>query len=180
MLAIDAILSDGSSATFKEITSKEFLQKTKENSLEGKIYQSIYTELISESVQKEIKDQFPKEAIHRRNTGYAVDEFLTSDLFGGSSPTINVAKFLSGSEGTLAFSTAITLQLDALPPMESIMVCSHFTSINESLIATVTAMKHNLYNCELMDKTILDCTREHSGYQKNRFCLKGDPKAILL
>lgn len=180
VLAIDAILSDGSSATFKEITSKEFLQKTKENSLEGKIYQSIYTELISESVQKEIKDQFPKQTIHRRNTGYAVDEFLTSDLFGGSSPTINVAKFLSGSEGTLAFSTAITLQLDALPPMESIMVCSHFTSINESLIATVTAMKHNLYNCELMDKTILDCTKSNREQAKNRFFLQGDPEAVLM
>jgi FAD/FMN-containing dehydrogenase/Fe-S oxidoreductase len=180
VVAIDAILSDGSSATFKEITSKDFIKKTQENSLEGKIYQSIYSELISESVQKEIKDQFPKEAIHRRNTGYAVDEFLTSDLFGGSSPTINVAKFLSGSEGTLAFSTAITLQLDALPPMESIMVCSHFTSINESLIATVTAMKHNLYNCELMDKTILDCTKSNREQAKNRFFLQGDPEAVLM
>ena len=73
VVAIDAILSDGSSATFKEITSKDFIKKTQENSLEGKIYQSIYSELISESVQKEIKDQFPKQTIHRRNTGYAVD-----------------------------------------------------------------------------------------------------------
>ena len=180
VVAIDAILSDGTSATFKEITSKEFLQKTKENSLEGKIYQSIYSELISESAQREIYDQFPKEAIHRRNTGYAVDEFLTSELFGGNSPTINVAKFLSGSEGTLAFSTSITLQLDALPPQESIMVCSHFTSINESLIATVTAMEHNLYNCELMDKTILDCTKSNREQVKNRFFLKGDPEAVLM
>ena len=180
VVAIDAILSDGTSATFKEITSKEFLQKTKENSLEGKIYQSIHSELISESAQKEIYDQFPKEAIHRRNTGYAVDEFLTSELFGGNSPTINVAKFLSGSEGTLAFSTKITLQLDALPPQESIMVCSHFTSINESLIATVTAMEHNLYNCELMDKTILDCTKSNREQVKNRFFLKGDPEAVLM
>ena len=180
VVAIDAILSDGTSATFKEITSKEFLQKTKENSLEGKIYQSIYSELISESAQREIYDQFPKEAIHRRNTGYAVDEFLTSEMFGGNSPTINVAKFLSGSEGTLAFSTSITLQLDALPPQESIMVCSHFTSINESLIATVTAMEHNLYNCELMDKTILDCTKSNREQVKNRFFLKGDPEAVLM
>ena len=154
VLVIDAILSDGSRATFKEITSDEFVKKTKEDSLEGKIYKTIYSELISESVQKEIYDQFPKKAIHRRNTGYAVDEFLTSDLFGGDSPTINLAKFLSGSEGTLAFITAVTLQLDPIPPQKSIMVCSHFTSINQSLIATVTAMKHNLYNCELMDKTL--------------------------
>ena len=137
-------------------------------------------ELSSEENQQEIKAQFPKETIHRRNTGYAVDEFLTSDLFGGKDPTINVAKFLSGSEGTLAFSTAITLQLDVLPPTESIMVTAHFTSINESLIATVTAMNHNLYNCELMDKTILDCTKSNREQVKNRFFLQGDPEAVLM
>jgi len=180
VLVIDAILSDGSRATFKEITSDEFVKKTKEDSLEGKIYKTIYSELISESVQKEIYDQFPKKAIHRRNTGYAVDEFLTSDLFGGDSPTINLAKFLSGSEGTLAFITAVTLQLDPIPPQKSIMVCSHFTSINQSLIATVTAMKHNLYNCELMDKTILDCTKNNREQAKNRFFLQGDPEAVLM
>ena len=180
VIEMDTILSDGSTAIFKEITSEDFIKKTKENSQEGKIYQSIYTELSSKENQNEIKKEFPKETIHRRNTGYAVDEFLTSDLFGGTEPTLNVAKFLSGSEGTLAFSTSITLQLDDLPPAKSIMVCSHFTSINESLLATVTAMKHNLYNCELMDKTILDCTKNNREIAKNRFFLQGDPEAVLM
>jgi FAD/FMN-containing dehydrogenase/Fe-S oxidoreductase len=180
VLEIDAILSDGSTAIFKEITSDEFINKTKENTLEGRIYKSIYQELIQEATQQEIKKEFPKPEIHRRNTGYAVDEFLTSDLFGGTEPTINVAKFLSGSEGTLAFSTSITLRLDDVPPAESIMVCSHFKSVNESLIATVTAMKHNLYNCELMDKTILDCTKNNRELAKNRFFLQGDPEAVLM
>jgi FAD/FMN-containing dehydrogenase/Fe-S oxidoreductase len=180
VLAIDTILSDGTSAIFKEITSEEFIQKTKENSQEGRIYKSIYSELSLETVQQEIKSEFPKPEIHRRNTGYAVDEFLSSDLFGGTESTINVAKFLSGSEGTLAFSTSITLQLDDLPPTESIMVCTHFKSINESLKATVTAMNHNLYNCELMDKTILDCTKNNRELAKNRFFLQGDPEAVLM
>ncbi|MDG1398565.1 MAG: FAD-linked oxidase C-terminal domain-containing protein [Polaribacter sp.] len=180
VLAIDAILSDGSSVKFEEITSDEFIKKSKENSQEGKIYKSIYEELVSKSVQEEIKNEFPKPEIHRRNTGYAVDEFLTSDLFGGSEPTINIAKFLTGSEGTLAFSTTITVQLDDLPPTKSIMVCSHFKSIDESLKATVTAMNHNLYNCELMDKTILDCTKNNRELSKNRFFLKGDPEAVLM
>jgi FAD/FMN-containing dehydrogenase/Fe-S oxidoreductase len=180
VLQIDAILSDGSTATFQEISSNEFLQKKEENSIEGSIYTSIFNELSSETNQQEIKEQFPKASIHRRNTGYAVDELLTSDLFGGDQSTINVAKFLCGSEGTLAFSTAITLQLDPLPPSESIMITSHFTSINESLIATVTAMKHNLYNCELMDKTILDCTKSNREQAQNRFFLQGDPAAVLM
>ncbi|MDY0781663.1 FAD-binding and (Fe-S)-binding domain-containing protein [Tenacibaculum sp. IB213877] len=180
VLAIDAILSDGSLATFSEVTSNEFRSKSLEKTLEGKIYQSIFFELSSAENQQEIKKEFPKETIHRRNTGYAVDEFLSSDLFGGNDNTINVAKFLSGSEGTLAFSTAITIQLDDLPPTQSIMVAPHFTSVNESLKATVIAMKHNLYTCELMDKVVLDCTKNNREQSKNRFFLQGDPEAVLM
>jgi FAD/FMN-containing dehydrogenase/Fe-S oxidoreductase len=180
VISIDAILSDGSLATFSEITSNEFMEKLKEETLEGKIYKSIYDELIFDSVQDEIKKEFPKETIHRRNTGYAVDEFLKSDIFGGTESTINVAKFLSGSEGTLAFSTQITIQLDDVQPKESIMVTSHFNNVNESLIATVITMNHNLYTCELMDKVILDCTKSNREQAKNRFFLQGDPGAVLM
>ncbi|WP_420552706.1 FAD-binding and (Fe-S)-binding domain-containing protein [Tenacibaculum aiptasiae] len=180
VIAIEGLLSDGSEVTFSEITSDEFKQKRFEKSLEGSIYKAIYNELTSKENQQEIKKEFPKESIHRRNTGYAVDEFLTSDLFGGNEPTLNPAKFLSGSEGTLVFSTAITIQLDDLPPTKSIMVCPHFTSVNESLKATVTAMNHKLYACELMDKVILDCTKNNREQAKNRFFLQGDPEAVLM
>ena len=180
IISINAILSDGTKATFCKISSEEFKQKSEENSLEGEIYKSIYTELSNADNQQEIKNQFPKESIHRRNTGYAVDEFLTSDLFGGTESSINIAKLLSGSEGTLAFSTAITIQLDDLPPAKSIVIASHFNSINESLKATVIAMKHHLFTCELIDKVILDCTKNNREQSKNRFFLQGDPKAVLI
>ena len=180
VLSIDTLLSDGSEATFSEITSKEFIEKTKIDSLEGKIYNSIFEELSIKDQQEEIKNEFPKPKIHRRNTGYAVDEFLKSDLFGGKEPTINISKFLSGSEGTLAFTTAIKIQLDDLPPSHSIMVTSHFKSLTESLKATVIAMNHNLYTCELMDKVILDCTKNNREQAQNRFFLQGDPKAVLM
>ena len=180
VLQIDGVLSDGSLVCFKELTSKEFKLKTHEQSLEGKIYASIYNELSQEQVQQEIKSQFPKPSIHRRNTGYAVDELLASDLFGGLEATINIAKLLSGSEGTLVFSTAITLQLDIVQPKESVIVASHFKSINESLKATVLAMNHELFACELMDKVILDCTKNNREHSKNRFFIQGDPEAILM
>ena len=92
VLQIDGILSDGSKATFKEISSREFKQKTQIKSLEGSIYASIYKELSQKQVQQEIKNQFPKPSIHRRNTGYAVDELLDSDLFGGKNDIINFVK----------------------------------------------------------------------------------------
>ena len=180
VLQIDGVLSDGSIVSFKELTSKEFKLKTLIKSLEGSIYASIYNELSQELVQQEIKNQFPKPSIHRRNTGYAVDELLDSDLFGGKDGSINIAKLLSGSEGTLVFSSAITLQLDTLQPKESVIIASHFESIKESLKATVLAMNHELYACELMDKVILDCTKNNREQAKNRFFIKGDPEAILM
>ena len=78
------------------------------------------------------------------------------------------------------FSTAITLQLDIVQPKESVIVASHFKSVNESLKATVLGMNHELFACELMDKVILDCTKNNREQAKNRFFIKGDPEAILM
>ncbi len=180
ILQLKTVLSDGSLVEFSSITSNEFINKTKGDSLENNIYKTIFDELSNETQQQEIKKEFPKESIHRRNTGYAIDALLTSDLFGGESTETNLCELLSGSEGTLAFTTEITIKLDNLPPTESVLVAAHFDSINQSMEAVVVAMKHNLYMCELMDKTILDCTKNNREQIKNRFFIEDDPKAVLM
>ena len=180
IVEIKALLSDGSKVVFKELSSAEFIEKTKGDSLESKIYKTIYEELSNQETQKEIVKEFPKPEIHRRNTGYAVDLLLKSELFCGSEKTINLGKLLCGSEGTLAFTTEITLKVDDLPPTQNIMVAAHFHSIQESLEAVVVAMKHHLYTCEMLDDTILDCTKTNREQFKNRFFLQGEPKAIMM
>ena len=180
VIELKTILSDGSEAVFNEINSTEFKQKRVGNSLENKIYQTIFNELSNEENQLEILKEFPRENIHRRNNGYPVDSLLKYEEFGGENKTINLAILLTGSEGTLAFTTEITIQLDNLPPAKSMMVAAHFNSIKESMEAVVIAMKHNLYTCELMDKTILDCTKNNREQFKNRFFVEGDPKALLM
>ncbi|NGY37193.1 FAD-binding protein [Flavobacterium sp. XN-5] len=180
IVELKAILSDGSQVVFGELSSAEFIQKTKGNSLESNIYKSLFAELSNEATQQEIVKEFPKPEIHRRNTGYAVDILLQSDLFGGSQPTINVGKLLCGSEGTLAFTTEVTLKVDLLPPTNNVMVVTHFTSVQESLEAVMIAMKHHLYTCEMIDDTILDCTKTNKEQSKNRFFIQGEPKAIMM
>ncbi|WP_264551887.1 FAD-binding and (Fe-S)-binding domain-containing protein [Flavobacterium sp. N2038] len=177
---VKAILSDGSEVVFKDLTAEEFIEKTKGDTLENKIYKTIYDELSIKEVQDEIVKEFPKPEIHRRNTGYAVDILLKSDLFGGTESTINLGKLLCGSEGTLAFTTEVTLKVDDLPPVHNIMVVGHYHTIQESLESVVVAMKHHLYTCEMIDDTILDCTKTNREHIKNRFFLVGEPKAIML
>tara|TARA_R110000868_G_scaffold96582_1_gene265752 strand:+ start:3214 stop:6129 length:2916 start_codon:yes stop_codon:yes gene_type:complete len=180
IVEIKAVLSDGSQVVFGELSSAAFIEKTKGDALENAIYRKLYQELSVAETQEEIKKEFPKPEIHRRNTGYAVDILLKSDLFYGNEPTINVGKLLCGSEGTLAFTTEVTLKVDDLPPTNNVMVVAHFHSIQESLEAVVTAMKHHLYTCEMMDDTILNCTKTNREQAKNRFFIQGDPKAVIM
>ena len=180
IVEIKAILSDGSAVAFREMSSAAFIEKTKGDSLESSIYKTIHEELSNKDHQIEIIKEFPKPEIHRRNTGYAVDLLLNSDLFGGTENTINLGKLLCGSEGTLAFTTEITLKVDDLPPTNNVMVMAHFHTIQESLEAVVTAMRHHLYTCEMMDDTILDCTKTNREQAKNRFFIQGEPKAVIM
>jgi len=180
VLELETILSDGSNAIFTALTADEFKAKQMGSSLENKIYKNINRELSNKEIQGEILKEFPKRSIHRRNTGYALDALLDSSIFSESEEKINIAKFLCGSEGTLAFTTAIKLQLDDIPPENKIIVAAHFNSIQESLEAVLVAMKHKLYMCELMDKTILDCTKNNREQLKNRAFIEGDPQAVLL
>ena len=180
IVEIKTILSDGSTVIFNELSSADFIEKTKGNLLENSIYKTIYDELSNVENQKEIVAEFPKPEIHRRNTGYAVDLLLKSNLFSGNEPTINLGKLLCGSEGTLAFTTEVTLKVDDLPSVNNIMIVAHFHTIQESLESVLVAMKHHLYTCEMMDDTILDCTKNNREQAKNRLFIEGNPKAIMM
>ena len=178
VLAMECILSDGSQVCFSSISKEIFTEKTKLNTLEGAIYKELYSVLHAKEVQQEIRKQFPRPEIHRRNTGYALDELIDTAVFGGNS-SFNMCKLLSGSEGTLAFTTAITLQLDTLPPQKTAMLVTHYHSLEKGLLDVVHAMRHELYCCELMDDIILERTKKNAMYRPYRFFVKGTPKAML-
>jgi len=180
IISLNALLSDGTQVIFQEINETDFLAKTKLNTLEGNIYKNLLDTFSKKEVQQEIIKEYPKPDIHRRNTGYAIDELLKFKPFGGKEQTINLAKLLSGSEGTLAFTTQITLQLDPIPPKHKVMIPVHYHSIKECMESVVVAMKHTLYNCELMDNIILDCTKPIRSQQENRAFLQGNPAAVLM
>ena len=181
VISLKTILSNGSYAVFKDLNAEEFSKKRKLKSLEGHIYNTIYKELNTPNAAEEIRSNFPKPEIHRRNTGYALDALLENSVFNTKSSNLfNLSKLLAGSEGTLAFTTEITLKLDALPPAQGVMVAAHFTSINACMEAVVPVMNHKLFACEMMDKVILDCTLNNREQQKNRFFIEGDPAAILM
>lgn len=178
--ALDVVLSDGSEARFSTLSKAGFEEKRKGAGLEARLYNQIYEILSQPDVQAEIREQYPKPGIHRRNTGYAIDVLLETEIFTEGKPAFNFCQLLSGSEGTLAFTTEITLHIDPLPSPHDVVVCAHFADLMECMKAVVAAMEHHPTACELMDKLILDCTKANREQSKNRFFIDGDPAAVLM
>lgn len=180
VLEMTTILADGSEVVFGETTKSDFDDKLKIENLEGSLYKHVFEVLQDVKNKNNIRKHFPKVNIHRRNTGYALDYLLNSEIFSESEEPFNFCKLLCGSEGTLAFTTEVKLNLDELPLPDNVVLAAHFNTIDESLRATQIAMKHQPTACELMDKIILDCTKENIGQRKNRFFVEGDPQVILM
>lgn len=182
LLEIKAFLSDGTPVIFKDLDTKEFLEKLAlpETDLEGEIYRHIYHLLTDKSKREQIKSSFPKPEIKRRNTGYALDILMRSEIFDVGTEKFNFCNLIAGSEGTLAFITEIKIGINPLPPSVQGLLVGHYSSVNEALKANLIALKYHPYAVELMDHHILECTKDHPLYSKYRFFIQGDPQALLV
>lgn len=179
-LEVKALLSDGSEAEFKALSKREFEEKCKLENLEGEIYRNIQSILSNDGNAERIRKEFPDPRVKRRNTGYAIDILLETEPFSDSDTPFNFSKFIAGSEGTLALHYEIKLNLVPLPPKEKALLCVHCETLEDSLKANLLALEEKPASVELMDKAILDLTKENISQNKNRFFVEGDPAAILI
>jgi FAD/FMN-containing dehydrogenase/Fe-S oxidoreductase len=180
ILEVKGFFADGSEFHFKPLTKLEIEEILKNNSKESKIYNFFLNSLADKSFQQTITDNFPKESIMRRNSGYAVDSLMKTKLFDNSEELFNLSKLIAGSEGTLVFITEIKLNLVPLPPPNVGVVAVHFSSLKEALEANIIAMKHFPGAVELTDDNVLELTKENLTQAKNRFFIEGSPAAILV
>ena len=164
VLALRGILSDGSRFDTQH--------PDENNALLNRIFSQLKEWATDERVSQLISDSFPDPSLRRRSCGYAIDEAI--------SPEINLCNLLCGSEGTLAFVTAIQLSLDPLPPNEKMVLCAHCHSLTDSYHANLIALQYHPAAVELMDGKILELCRSNHSQQRNRFFIQGDPKALLI
>ena len=154
---------------------------------DGSLIQNIYSQLIRWALDDKtvqlIEENYPDKSLRRRSCGYAIDEVI-EDLHNTAKPleerTINLCKVLAGSEGTLAFITEIKVNLDPLPPKEKMVVCAHCDTLQKSFLGNLVALKFHPSAVELMDRNILELSKQNVEQQKNRFFVQGDPAAILI
>jgi FAD/FMN-containing dehydrogenase/Fe-S oxidoreductase len=180
LLEVKALLADGSEVVFKNESVESFIQKVSHREQTEQREQTIYAGMwgiLSNPVDQElIRKQFAKPTVTRRNSGYALDSLANQF----ANHNINLCNLIAGSEGTLCFVTEAKISLVDMPPAAVGVVCVHTTTLAESLHANRVAMKHAPKASELVDKYIMDFTKNHTVYSQNRFFMQGDPAALLL
>jgi FAD/FMN-containing dehydrogenase/Fe-S oxidoreductase len=180
-IELKALLSDGSEALFGPLSKEEFQRKTSLKNLEGDIYRHISTILGDSDNRKKISEGYPDPRVARRNTGYALDLLLDSEVFDeNSDKKFNFCKLIAGSEGTLAVATEIKLNVVPLPPPRKALVCIHLKNRNDAFRANLIALKHKPSAVEMMDNRILELTEDNVSQRNNRFFLDGHPGAIVI
>ena len=163
VLSIDAFLADGSKHTFGS------------NGTDGSpAYAELSSDLLSLGSREalEIDARFPK--VMRRVGGYNIDALVPKNT-----PN-NLAHLLVGSEGTLAYSTAIELKLWPLVSEKVLGVC-HFPTFYQAMDAAQHLVKLKPQGVELIDSTMIELGRDIPMFRKTiSDFVTGEPEALLL
>ncbi|MEU6765159.1 FAD-linked oxidase C-terminal domain-containing protein [Streptomyces sp. NPDC046853] len=166
--ALDVVLAEGSRTTFGRADEAERARRAKQSTLEGALYREL-PEIVRANAAA-IAEGFPEH--WRRACGYRLDRLAREDA------AFDLAKFVVGSEGTLAVATRALV--DLVPkPSRTVIAVGHFTSVAGAIAGTQDALACDPAAVELMDRTILDLSRRKIEYAALGDILEGEPEALL-
>jgi FAD/FMN-containing dehydrogenase/Fe-S oxidoreductase len=164
--AIDAVLPDGAEFNFGDVPS----ELARFDAPQGYLDLVKKIRAIAAREAEEIEHRFPK--VLRRVGGYNLD------TVNGAGH--NMAHLLVGSEGTLAYSKRIHLNLSPLPKHKTLGIC-HFPTFYQAMEAPQRIVKLKPVAVELVDRTMIGLARSNPAFRSTvDRCVQGDPDAILL
>ena len=168
VIEIEAVLADGSRAHFGPVPRSELSRKTDGDTLEAAIYRKATA--LADAHADEIEKRYPK--IPRRVSGYNLDELLDPD-------TVNLAKLVVGSEGTLASVVEAKVNLAPIPPAVGLAVL-HFDGLLPALETGTEILSLKPSAVELVDEMVMDLARKSLEYARRMHFVEGEPKALIL
>ena len=167
VLAVEAILDDGTIHTFDDI-DKNYLDITNNHNRKYEIIKNFLE--VKERTKEEIDLHFP--ITQRRVGGYNID-LINPNGF-------NTSNILVGSEGTLSLFNKVKLKLWEIPKQKVLGVC-FFKSFSEAMTIVKEMVKLQPTTVELLDKNLIDLAKAIPLYagEINKY-IKGDPEAVLM
>jgi FAD/FMN-containing dehydrogenase/Fe-S oxidoreductase len=167
VVAMTVLLSDGTVTEFRALEGEALAAKLTLPGLEGEIYRRVHA-LVHEHAA-EIEARTPK--VMRRVAGYHLDELLPGKPF-------NLAKLVSGSEGTLAAILDVTLALHSIPKRR-VLALLHFDSMVGAMAAVPAINRHGPSAVELIDRDMLELALENPALAPHISWIIGAPTAVL-
>ncbi|RFC62307.1 FAD-binding oxidoreductase [Fulvimarina endophytica] len=169
VVAIDAILADGTRCDFREIRQASGHGNGREQPPADLVASML---ALAERERAEIASRFP--GVQRRVGGYNLDALLD-----GGEP-INLAHLLVGSEGTLGISTAIEIKLSPLPSKHKILGACHFPTFRAAMDAAQYIVPLGPTSVELIDSTLISLAGKIDMFVPTLDAfVEGEPAAIL-
>ena len=171
VLALDVVLSDASQATFGPLTPGDLARRAGAPTLDGTICRDLPA--LVERNREAIATGFPR--FWRQSGGYRLDRLARTDA---QTAGFDLAKFVVGSEGTLV--TVVEATVSLVPaPRHRVIAVGHFTSVPAAIEATQDALACQPAAVELLDRAIIELSRQKIEYRSLGSILRGDPEALL-
>ena len=164
---LDVVLSDGSRARLRPIDEDERARKAQAATLEGAIHRGL-PEILRDHAGA-IAEDYPRH--WRQSGGYRLDRLAAG-------PGFDLARFVTGSEGTLVAITEATVGLVELPKAR-LFTIGHFDSVDAAIAATHNALELGAAAIEMIDSTILELSRSKHEFRRLSETIEGDPAALL-
>ena len=186
---IEAVLADGTVATFGEIpveTLRDEADPTSDD-IRERVYAAV-VEILDEE-RAEIDRRYP--SLKRNVSGYNLDA-LVEDARGarpladgtGTDPdsdpgTVNLARLLAGSEGTLAVITEATVALEPEPETKAVALLT-YDSLIDAMEDVAPILEHDPCAVEVMDDVLLNLAREAPEFEDVVGLLPEETHSVLL
>lgn len=168
VLEARVLLADGTELVLGELSQDRYSSKIQLGGREGEIYSAI--QKIVNDNKDEIIARFTK--VMRRVGGYNLDEFIHTDQW-------NLAKLVTGSEGTLAVTLELKLNLEPLPKHKT--VCAlHYKTFLEAIGTVSDILKYGPAAVEIIDETVIKLSQGNLTTKQYCHFIQGEPGAILL
>jgi FAD/FMN-containing dehydrogenase/Fe-S oxidoreductase len=168
VLSTDVVLADASHVTFNAMDGEDWGTRAQRPGLEGGIYRGVAD--ILERYAEPIARSYPK--TFRHVAGYNLNLLAKADR-------PNLARLIVGSEGTLGVITEMTLNLVPMPKRKRLAVV-HFDELRPAMEATPVILESNPTAIEVIDKMMLDLTRDKIEYRRLLTFIEGDPEVVLM
>ncbi|MEZ4635129.1 MAG: FAD-linked oxidase C-terminal domain-containing protein [Caldilineaceae bacterium] len=193
VLETGVVLADGSRARFGPVDPADLPARGRGDSLEAAIYRQV-PQIVTDALDQILArwrvigaappattstvtaPLLPPE--ERRRLSFdsrfrpAVADPVRLDRF-------NLAQLITGSEGTLAAITDVTLQLTTRPRKTGLAVV-HFDRLLDACAAVPDVLETEPSAAELLDKMLMDLARAQPEWAKKLHFVAGDPEAVLL